>query len=71
MYKPAAALLISSADGGLGRDNLAAAKAVADTLLLAASSEAASTGTSAAATSTFLGNFTTGAGGLGWFVSRV
>lgn len=56
--------LISTAGVGLGSDNLAAANAVADTLLLAASSEAASTGSlaSAAATATFLGSFTTGIG---------
>lgn len=58
--------LISSAGVDLGSGNVAVANAVADTLLLAASSVAASTGSiaSAAATSTFLGAFTTGGGGL-------
>ena len=57
--------LISSASVAVDPDNLARANAIADTLLLAASSEAASSGTigSAAAVSTFLGAFaTTGAG---------
>jgi hypothetical protein len=63
---PDALPLISSANVVVDQDNMATANAVADTLLLAASSEAASAGaiSSASAVSTFLGSFTTTGAGL-------